>query len=395
MTPGLLVVVFIAVMFLIPGPARAQGEDALAYAEQAIAPAVVRQGEFALHLAEALAIEVAEDDEDGAIRALAALGVEPAGGWQPDQAMTPQVVAELRADVADAAAAGRLGMETEAALKAFRELLTELGLPLPVEPTLGYGGAGPPLNGYGPYCDATATHYFYGSYGLPLYSYCYPPAAYIHHYYWVPGAFRAHGHAFAGFFMLRQVHLIQHVQHHRHFGHRFDGGKPRHVHKPERRVIRVIQPPEAVHRKPAHAEHRDTQSGISRTQSGVMQHKSEIMQRLPPAVPSRIEPARPGAGRAVRFGGHVSATHPRHVPTAQTQRVSGIQHEKAPRRMVAPPAAAAASVARPAPGVAANPPRHHPHRTAASWNKHSANAVADPRVPARDLAPSRARLGMR
>lgn len=400
MIPRLLIIAFIAATFLIPSLARAQGEDSLAYAGQAIAPAVVPQGEFAARLAEALALETVEDDEADAIRALVALGVEPAAGWQPDQAMTPQIVTELRADLAEAVTAGRLLMEPDAARTAFDGLLAELGLPLPAAPAA-YAGANPPLNSYGPYCDATATHYFYGSYGLPIYSYCYPPAAFLHFYSWVPCGFRAHGHHFAGFFILRQVHVIQRSPGHWHFGHRFDGRKHVRGHKPERRIIRVVQPPKAIHPAPAeHAWRRDTKSEISRTQSGVMQHKSEIMQRLPPAVAPRaaprVEPVRPRSGQRVRFGERVSAAQPRPAPPTRAQRVSRIQRVMAPQRSVAPPAARAVPVVRPAPRVATHPARHQPHRAAASWNQRANSpAKAEPRAQARDNASSRARFGFR
>jgi hypothetical protein len=398
MIPGLLIIALIAATFLFPASARAQTDDSLAYAGQAIAPAVVPQGEFAVSLAETLALETVEDDEDDAIRALVALGIEPAAGWQPDQAMTPQIVTELRADLADAIYAGRLLMEPDAAHTAFDELLAELGLPLPAAPAA-YAGANPPLNSYGPYCDATATHYFYGSYGLPIYSYCYPPAAYFHYYSWVPCRFRAHGHHFSGFFTLRQVHVIQRVPGRRHIGHRFDGKKHVRDHKPERRLIRVVQPPKAIHPAPAErAWRRDTKSEISRTQSGVMQHKSEIMQRLPPAVPPRAaprgEPVRPRSGQRVRFGVHPGASAVAQPP--RVQRDARIHRETAPHRMMAPPAASAAPVARPAPRVATQPARHQPNRGAVSWSQRASNpAKAEPRAPARDNVPSRARFGFR
>jgi hypothetical protein len=391
--PRLLIVAFIAVSFLFPAPARAQGDDSLAYAGEAIAPAVVPQGEFALSLAEALALETVEDDENDAIRALVALGIEPTAGWQADQAMTPQIVTELRADLAEAVAAGRLVMEPNAARTAFDELLAELGLPLPAEPAPAYAGGSPPVSSYGPYCDVTATHYFYGSYGLPIYSYCYPPSAYLHYYSWVPCGFRAHGHHFAGFFVLRQGHHIQRVHGRRHVGHRFDGKKHVRDHKPERRLIRVVQPPKAIHPAPAErAWRRDTKSEISRTQSGVMQHKSEIMQRLTPAVPSRAAPMRPGTGRAVRFGERVSSAQPHHAPPTRAQRASRVHRELAPQRMVAPPVARAAPVARPAPRVATHPARQQPHRDAATWSKRAASAVADPRAQAREAMPAKARF---
>lgn len=397
MIPRLLIVTFIAVSFLFPGPARAQGEDSLAYAGEAIAPAVVPQGEFAARLAETLALDSAEDDEADAIRALVALGIEPAAGWQPDQAMTPQIVTELRADLAEAVAAGRLLMEPNAARTAFDELIAELGLPLPSEPAPAYAGANPPLNSYGPYCDATATHYFYGSYGLPIYSYCYPPAAFLHYYSWVPCGFRAHGHHFSGFFTLRQVHHIQRVPGRRHVGHRFDGKKHVRDHKPERRLIRVVQPPKAIHPAPAErAWRRDTKSEISRIQSGVMQHKSEIMQRLPSAVPPRAAPMRPGTNRAVRFRERTSSAQPHQAPPTRAQRASRVHRELAPQRMVAPPAARATPVARPIPRVATQPAWHQPHRAAASWGQRASNpAKTDPCAQARDNAPSRARFGAR
>ena len=388
MIPGLLIIALIAATFLFPGPAWAQSDDSLAYAGQAIAPAVVRQGEFAVRLAEALALEIAEDDEDDALRALVALGVEPAAGWQPDQAMTPQIVTELRADLADAVAAGRLVMEPDAAWTAFDELLAELGLPLPAEPALAYAGGTPPVSSYGPYCDATATHYFYGSYGLPIYSYCYPPSAYIHYYSWVPCGFRAHGHSFAGFFILRQVHVIQRVPDRRDFGHRFDGGKHERGHKAERRVIRVIEAPKAIHRPPpAHAAHSDTKSEISRIQSNVMEHKSEIMQLLPPAVPPRatprVEPVHPRPGHRVRIGVHSGAS-----AVASPPRV----HSGVPRNL----APAAASAVFTAPRVATPPSsRRHPSHDTAPWSKRAGPAMADPRAQARDNAPSRTRFGFR
>lgn len=396
MIPHLLFVACISVSLLLPGLARAQSDDSLVYAGQAIAPAVVPQGEFALRLAEALALDSAQDDEADAIRALIALGIEPAAGWQPDQAMTPQLVTELRADLAEAVAAGRLLMEPNAARTTFDELLAELGLPLPAEPAPAYAGANPPLNSYGPYCDATATHYFYGSYGLPIYSYCYPPAAFLHYYSWVPCGFRAHGHHFAGFFVLRQVHVIQRAPDRRHVGHRFDGRKHVRDHKPERRIIRVIEAPKTGHRtRDAHTWRRDTKSEISRTQSGVMEHKSEIMQRLAPAVPSRVEPVRPAPDRAIRFRERIGAAQPRQAPPAHAQRVSRIQRVVAPQRSVTPPATRATPVARPAPRVATHPARQQPHRAAVPWNKRAASAMVDPRAQAREAVPAKVRFGRR
>jgi hypothetical protein len=194
------------------------------------------------------------------------------------------------------------------------------------------------------------------------------------------------------------VLVIQRVPSRRHVGHRFDGKKHVRGHKPERRLIRVIQPSKAIHPAPAErAWRRDTKSEISRTQSGVMEHKSEIMQRLPPAVPPRAtprgEPVRPRSGQRVRFGVHPGASAVAQPP--RVQRDARIHRETAPRRMMAPPAARAAPVARPAPHVATQPARHQPNRGAVSWSKRSASAVADPRAQAREVAPVKVRFGRR
>jgi hypothetical protein len=246
MSPSLPIVALLAGALLFPLPAAAQYEPS-EYDERVIAPAVVRQGDFALQLAQALALDIAPDDEDQAVYALVALGIEPAMGWQADYAMTPQIVTELRADVADAAATGRLGMDADAALAAFDGLLAELALPLPAESVPAYAGGAPPV-GYAPYCDAGALQSYYGGVGLPIYSYCTPPVAYLHYYSWVPCGFRAHGHRFAGFFIQKQIIVIP--RHHAHDRPRFDGRHDRGKRKldvvVERSVIRAAPLPERL-----------------------------------------------------------------------------------------------------------------------------------------------------
>ncbi|BAU47504.1 hypothetical protein SVA_0925 [Sulfurifustis variabilis] len=207
---ALVLIAIVAGMLL--APARVLGAEST-YDERFIAPAVVTQGEFAVHLALALGIRPAQDAEpEQAMRKLAALGIEPLDGWSAGAPMTPQTAADLRQAVLNAAAAGRLEMEPATARAVFSGLLAELGLPLPAAPPAAYAGRTSPPDR----CDRAALDYYYGAVGVPYYTYCAPPPAYYHLYAWVPSRFYWHGHFFGGFFVIRDVHVVvPHVKKHR------------------------------------------------------------------------------------------------------------------------------------------------------------------------------------
>lgn len=248
MMQSLLIIVLVAGMFLFPTAAAALNEKPLASEqEQIIAPSEVRQGDFALRLAQAFNLPISEYEEE-ATRALAILGIQPAAGWAADQPMTPQIEAELRDTVVAAAASGRLVMGLDAAMRAFTDLVAEFELPLPAAPAPGYTSGGTPSTAYGPDCNGTALDYYYSNYGTPLYSYCPPPPAYYYMYYWVPCDFYWHQYAFTGFFIRKHFDGIPRARHGEH-GHRFqDGhvGKQRdHEHPPHWRVLQAdstVQP---------------------------------------------------------------------------------------------------------------------------------------------------------
>jgi len=65
------------------------------------------QGALALGLAELLKLNVTS--ADAAVAALAAIGVEPDGGWKPGECLTPEVIAQVKAAYAGAVAGGRSG----------------------------------------------------------------------------------------------------------------------------------------------------------------------------------------------------------------------------------------------------------------------------------------------
>lgn len=212
MNPGLLIVFALLAGMLLPAPGAAAETS---YDERFIAPTILSQGEFALHLARSLEIPMADPaGQEEAMHALAALGIEPLDGWAAvDAPMTPQLVGELRHAVTNAAAAGRLQGDPAAALAAFTELIADLGLPLPAEQPPAYAGDPVRRPGYATYCDRAALDYYYGAVGVPYYTYCPPPPSYYYMYSWVPSHFYWHGFFFSGFFVIRDVHVAPRFKH--------------------------------------------------------------------------------------------------------------------------------------------------------------------------------------
>lgn len=200
----LLVVALLAAM-LLPAVLRAAEGTVDPEQERLIAPLVIEQSEFALHLANALGIRVPDNDDPmRAARALAALGIAPRIGWEPEAAVTPQTIAELRAAVATAASAGRLRLDPPDAVDAFEQIVAQLGLPLPEPPHY----AQDEVKRHEGTCDPGAYDYYYGGAGVPPYTYCPPPPAYLPMYAWVPSPFYWDGYLFTGFYTLRYPYVI-------------------------------------------------------------------------------------------------------------------------------------------------------------------------------------------
>ncbi len=305
MIQGLLIIVLMAGMLLLPAAAMAQNEPLAYEAEQTIAPSLARQGDFALRLAQSLALPNAED-EGGAIRALDALGVHAVDGWMADYPMTPQIVSELRDAVIATAAVGQLNMGVDAALHAYVELVAEFGLPLPADPAPGYAGVGAPATAYIPYCDGTALNYYYDSFGTPVYTYCPPPPAYLYLYSWVPCGFQWQGQVFTGFFIQRHIDRIP--RHARHVDQRHDriGEKHDHDRQSHRWVSRTATSPPGDQVPPPSHERRHEFGDDDRRHAATSGDAKETQHRPPQALgvsPPRAmvragavsSPAAPGA----------------------------------------------------------------------------------------------------
>jgi len=168
-----------------------------------IAQTLVREGDFAIKLAEALKIGKAESEAE-AESMLASAGIAPKNGWIADYPMTPDIVGELEKAVGEAADAQKLSLGKNEALKAFRTAAVEHELPIIAEGPDEYTESAPPTTPQ--YTTPSAIDNYYYTEGPPVVTYYPPPWDYYYMYAWIPGPFWCSGFYFPGFFVLHDFH---------------------------------------------------------------------------------------------------------------------------------------------------------------------------------------------
>ncbi len=86
---------------------------------------LVREGYFAMELAEVLKIGEVESEAEAESK-LASLGIAPKNGWIADYPLTPRIIGELENAVGEAADSGKITMNREEAIRAFQDLTASL-----------------------------------------------------------------------------------------------------------------------------------------------------------------------------------------------------------------------------------------------------------------------------
>ncbi len=198
------------VMLLMSFIVQAQSEEN-SIGPPPIEQQLVREGVLAKKLAYVLAIGAAADEAQ-AESLLAEVGISPKNGWIADYPVTPVIAGELRQAVEEAADAGKLTMNPDAALQAFEELLAATGLPVAPVAQSGDGVAGEnPAEMADEYLQAELVRNYYSSEGPPVVTYYSPPREYTYLYIWVPYPFWTTGYLFPGFFILHDFHRTIYV----------------------------------------------------------------------------------------------------------------------------------------------------------------------------------------
>jgi hypothetical protein len=176
-----------------------------------VAAPLVREGAFAMKLAEALNVGHPSTEAE-AESMLGTAGVAPRNGWIADYPVTPDIIGELRDSVTYAVQAKTISMDQDTALKTLEGVQTDVNL------SVSPGPAGPPeMSAEGPdgsYPDQAAVNDYYYDQGPPIVTYYAPPPDYYYLYAWVPYPFWWGGFWFGGFFELHDFH-----RHFREHGH--------------------------------------------------------------------------------------------------------------------------------------------------------------------------------
>jgi hypothetical protein len=171
-----------------------------------VAQTLVREGDFAVKLADALKIGNPENEAE-AESMLTSVGIAPRNGWIADYPVTPDIIGELQTAIGEAADSNRLAMRKDEAIGVLNSVSTELGLPVMADTTDKAAEYTQPVD-YSKYTDPTVINDYYDNEGPPVVTYYPPPWDYYYLYAWVPSPFWFSGFYFPGFFVLHDFDRI-------------------------------------------------------------------------------------------------------------------------------------------------------------------------------------------
>jgi len=166
-----------------------------------ISQPLVREGTVALKLVDVLSLgNTASEAEAESL--LNSAGISPRNGWIADYPLTPDIAAEIRDAVADAAASSSLTMDKDTALAAYDSAMSQYNLALRPDTS----GETTEALAAESYSDPTVMDNYYAEQGPPVVTYYAPPVAYANLYSWVPYPFWWWDVRFPGFFVLADFH---------------------------------------------------------------------------------------------------------------------------------------------------------------------------------------------
>lgn len=161
---------------------------------------LVREGDFAVELADALGFGAGLDETTAESR-LGELGIAPRNGWIADYPMTPDIIGELQQALIDAADNSRLPMDRDEALQIFYDTALDSGLSV-----VPYADESIRQSSSEDYPEPATVNNYYYNYGPPVVTYYAPPPGYSYLYAWVPFPFWSWGFWFPGYYVLHDFH---------------------------------------------------------------------------------------------------------------------------------------------------------------------------------------------
>jgi len=183
-----------------------------------IAQPLIREGNLAVSLAEALNLGTAKSEAEAESR-LGEKDISPKNGWIADYPVTPDIVGELNVALGDAADAGKISLNRAEAQQRLDGIVKELGVSITAAEN---GGTAPPASEDANIIPESDVYDYYSEEGPPVVTYYAPPPDYYYLYSWVPYPFWWTGFWFGGFFILNDFHRAVFFDHGRfHHGRGF------------------------------------------------------------------------------------------------------------------------------------------------------------------------------
>jgi Domain of unknown function (DUF4124) len=177
-----------------------------------ISQTLIREGDFAVKLAERLKIGQAKSEAE-AESMLASAGITPKNGWIADYPVTPDIIGELQNAIGVAVDSGKLKMAKNEAILALQDVAAQLGLPVTPGAERQYAEGEPPGD-YGEYSKPEVINNYYYNQGPPVITYYPPPWDYDYMYAWIPSPFWCSGFFFPGYYILYDFHVVIIVNRH-------------------------------------------------------------------------------------------------------------------------------------------------------------------------------------
>lgn len=198
-------IILVLLFTLVPTLAHAKSD-----APPPVNAPVVREGDFAVKLANALGVSKSADEIEAESQ-LGDIGIAPRNGWIADYPVTPDVIGELQESVSSAAESKKISLSKEQATEAFAGVKIATGLALRPATAAAEGGAGsaqPQPSAPKEYPNTTVVNNYYYNEGPPIVTYYEPPPAFTYLYVWVPFPFWWYGGWYPGFFVLHDFHRV-------------------------------------------------------------------------------------------------------------------------------------------------------------------------------------------
>jgi hypothetical protein len=198
-----VLIINICALLLLPALLTAQQGQTTA-ANPPIAQPLVREGDFAVKLVEALGLGTAANETE-AETMLGIVGIAPRNGWIADYPVTPDILGELQNSVSDAADSQRLSMGKDEALNELQAANDEFKMPV-MPYTAGQTDENPESSET--YPTPTVVNNYYANQGPPVVTYYAPPLNYYYLYTWVPYPFWWSNFWFRGYYCLVDFHKV-------------------------------------------------------------------------------------------------------------------------------------------------------------------------------------------